>query len=102
MNRDDALRIAKQAGMAGIATTVVCEIPQLHRFADLVIEAECKKQHDKLLAALDMYEQALEGLFIHCLSNGVFNARHQPLDCTALNNAHRAALAAIASVKVGA
>lgn len=52
MNRDDVLRIAKQAGMAGMASTVVCEIPQLHRFAYLVIEAERKKQRDELLAEL--------------------------------------------------
>ncbi len=63
MNRDDVLRIAKQAGMAGIATTVVCEIPQLHRFADLVIEAECKKQHDKLLAEFGAYKEGSEEAF---------------------------------------
>ena len=65
----------------------------------LVKHAAMKEQRDELLVALDMYERALEGLFIHCLSNGVFNARHQPLDCMALNNAHSAALAAIASAK---
>ena len=36
MNRDDVLRIAKQAGMAGMATTVVCEISDLGRFAEMV------------------------------------------------------------------
>ena len=40
MNRDDVLRIAKQAGMAGMATTVVCEIAELERFAELVASAE--------------------------------------------------------------
>lgn len=36
MTRDDIIRIAKQAGMAGMATTVVCEIAELERFAELV------------------------------------------------------------------
>jgi hypothetical protein len=53
-------------------------------------------QNRDLLAALKQYEQAFDGLFTHCLSNGIFNAWQAPHDCTALNLAHEAARAAIA------
>lgn len=49
-----------------------------------------------IIHALEAYEAAREGLFIHCLSNGVFNAAGEPLDCTALNEAHLAAEKALA------
>lgn len=57
-----------------------------------------ERERDQLLVALKSYEMAFDGLFAHCLSNGVFNAWQAPLDCTALNLAHEAAGAAIAAV----
>lgn len=36
----EILTLAKQAGMAGLATTVVCEIAELERFAELVAASE--------------------------------------------------------------
>ena len=40
MKRSEILALANKAGMAGLATTVVCEIAELERFAELVAEAE--------------------------------------------------------------
>lgn len=38
--------------------------------------------------ALRAYERVHESLFVHCLSNGVFNAWGKAYNCTELNNAH--------------
>lgn len=40
MERNKILTLAKQAGMAGLASTVVCEIAELERFAEFVIADE--------------------------------------------------------------
>lgn len=40
MKRDAILTLAKQAGMAGLATTVVCEIDELESFAKLIAAEE--------------------------------------------------------------
>lgn len=40
MKRSEILALAKKAGMAVMATTVVCEIAELERFAELVAGAE--------------------------------------------------------------
>ena len=45
-------------------------------------------QSEAMREAIELYEQAFEGLFTHCLSNGIFNAWQKPLDCTLINNAH--------------
>ena len=50
--------------------------------------AELKRQRDELLAALNKYEEAFDGLFGHCGSNGVFNHCGRRIDCTTLNEAH--------------
>jgi hypothetical protein len=42
---------------------------------------------EALRAALMAYEYANDRLFVHCLSNGVFNAWGVAMDCTALNDA---------------
>ena len=48
-----------------------------------------REQRDALLAAVNMYETAFEGLFSVCLSNGVYNQWGRAVDCTSLNEAHR-------------
>lgn len=48
-----------------------------------------------LLRALNEYQEARDGLFSHCLSNGIFNAQGDPVDCTKINQAHLSATAAI-------
>lgn len=48
-----------------------------------------REQRDALLAAVNMYETAFEGLFSVCLSNGVYNHWGRAVDCTSLNEAHR-------------
>ena len=50
--------------------------------------AELKRQRDELLAVLNKYEEAFDGLFGHCGSNGVFNHWGRRIDCTTLNEAH--------------
>ena len=50
--------------------------------------AELKRQRDELLAALNKYEEAFDGLFDRCGSNGVFNHWGSRIDCTKLNEAH--------------
>jgi len=50
---------------------------------------------EQMREALEAYESAREQLFLHCLSNGVFNAWNQALDCTKLNDAHLLAKAAL-------
>ena len=48
-----------------------------------------REQRDALLAAVNMYETAFEGLFSVCLRNGVYNHWGRAVDCTSLNEAHR-------------
>lgn len=52
MNREDVIRMAREAGMAGLATTVICEFSELQRFAALVASAE-RNQSRAALAAID-------------------------------------------------
>jgi hypothetical protein len=52
-------------------------------------------QRDELLAALKLYEQAFDGMFAQCCSNGMTDAWGRPVDCTLLNEAHCAAESAI-------
>lgn len=40
MNRDDVIRMTRQAGMQGMLTDVVCTHDELERFAALVAAAE--------------------------------------------------------------
>ena len=42
MNRDDVIRLAREAGMGGMLTDVVCTHAELERFAALVAAAERK------------------------------------------------------------
>lgn len=51
--------------------------------------AMLREQRDALLAAVEKYEIAFDGMFAHCCSNGVYNHWGRPLDCSALNEAHR-------------
>lgn len=46
---------------------------------------------DSAIEALRLYQKAFEHLFASCLSNGIYNAWQQPVDCTDLNLAHSAA-----------
>jgi len=50
--------------------------------------AELKRQRDELLVALNKYEEAFDGLFGRCGSNGVFNHWGGRIDCSTLNEAH--------------
>lgn len=45
-------------------------------------------KNKQMREALEAYESAREQLFMHCLSNGVFNAWGHAMDCTQLNDAH--------------
>lgn len=40
MNRDEIIRMAREAGMQGMLTDVVCTLDELERFAALVAESE--------------------------------------------------------------
>lgn len=40
------------------------------------------------IAALRKWNEAFDGLFAHCVSNGVFNQWGRRFNCTALNEAH--------------
>lgn len=55
-----------------------------------------------LVRALFAYEAAHEGMFTHCLSNGLLNAWHRPLDVSTLNDAHQGASRALATLAGGA
>lgn len=55
-----------------------------------------------LVKAVFAYEAAHEGIFTHCVSNGLFNAWQQPMDVTALNDAHEGASRALARLAGGA
>jgi hypothetical protein len=50
---------------------------------------------DDAIDALRKWNAAFEGLFAHCVSNGVFNAWGRRLNCTKLNEAHEASNAVI-------
>lgn len=52
-----------------------------------------------LLEACKKWQSVFDELFGHCLSNGVFNAWGQPLDCTKMNEASEASNAAIAKAE---
>ena len=45
MDREDIIRMAREAGMQGMLTDVVCTHEELARFAALVAEHERKKRH---------------------------------------------------------
>lgn len=45
----------------------------------------------RLFDALSRYEMAFDSLFVHCCSNGVFNAWQRPFNCAGLNDAHEKA-----------
>jgi hypothetical protein len=54
MTRDDIIRMAQEAGMAGMLTDVVTNFDELERFAKLVAAAEreaCAKVCDDLVLA---------------------------------------------------
>ncbi|MNH36465.1 hypothetical protein D3C79_972560 [compost metagenome] len=52
-------------------------------------------QCDKLLAALQKYEEAFHLMFGQCCSNGIFDAWGKRVNCTTLNEAHELAGKAI-------
>lgn len=56
-------------------------------------------QCDKLLAALQKYEEAFHLMFGQCCSNGIFDAWGKKVNCTTLNEAHYLAGKAIKSTK---
>ena len=55
INRKTAIALAKEAGMAGMLTDVVCSLEEIHRLCNLAV-AHSRKDADKLL------QQALEAL----------------------------------------
>ncbi len=63
MNRDDIIRMAREAGMAGMLTDVVTNFDEIERFAALVTAAEreaCAKLCDEMacspaLSSLETY-----------------------------------------------
>lgn len=44
MTRDDVIRMAREAGMGGMLTDVVCSMAELERFANLVAASERQNQ----------------------------------------------------------
>lgn len=61
----------------------------LVRLGHLLTERQrARLEMTAMRSALVKYEEAFDGLFISCCSNGVFNAWGKPVNCTALNEAH--------------
>lgn len=78
-------------------TNDVQEINRLQNIIRNYITAPDQSETIKaLVAALGKYEDAFEGLFAQCLSNGIFDAWGNRVDCTILNEAHRLADIALA------
>ena len=56
MTRDDVIKLAREAGMGGMLSDVVCTLEELDRFVGLVAAAEreeCAKVCDELEASSD-------------------------------------------------
>lgn len=56
IDRETAIALAKEAGMAGMLTDVVCSLEEIHRLCNLAV-AHSRKDADKLLQqALDVWD----------------------------------------------
>lgn len=63
MTSDDITRMAREAGMAGLAGTIVCDMDELSRFATLVAAAEreeCAKVCEECAGTVSMFSNSTE------------------------------------------
>lgn len=80
----------KEGGSTGQSPCAkFCESVALKKDFDQLRDSndKLKEERDELAASNMAWNSAFDALFVHCCSNGVFNAWGIPFNCTSLNNA---------------
>jgi hypothetical protein len=83
------VEVKKSGGTGQSPCAKFCESVALRKDFDLLREHsdKMKVERDEFEASNMAWNNAFDALFVHCCSNGVFNAWGQPFNCTSLNNA---------------